>query len=73
MTNVSLWVKLSAMALIVAACGAATVAVNPSGDVGDSASSTGSSTPSDPETETGVFPDGPSALVDRFDESFQSR
>ena len=70
MTSVSLWVKLSGMTLIVAACGAATVAVNPSGDIGDSASSTGSSTPSSPETETGVFPDGPSALSDRFNESF---
>ena len=65
-----LWVMLAGTALVVAACGTATVAGDPPGDIGDSAVSTDSSTPSNAEPETGIFPDGPSALVDRFDESF---
>ena len=70
MTKLRLFVIIAVMALVVAACGAATVAGDPPSDIGDSAVSTGASTPSNAETETGVFPDGPSALVDRFDESF---
>lgn len=56
------------MVLVVAACGGATVVGDPPIEIGDSAVSTTSTPPSN--TESGVFPDGPSALFDRFNESF---
>jgi len=69
-TNIRFGFMLTGMALVVAACGAETVAVDPPGGIGESSPSTSSSTPSNPEREPGIFPDGPSALNNRFDESF---